>query len=95
MPDAPCATKFALDARLLIAIGLALVSSSPDQPVKVEGTACPLLSTRNAFHQQIVYRFEPIQRGDVVVSGIPRSLKIIHQARVGLPGEAVEFAGRV
>src|SRR5215831_16677611 len=55
---------------LLIAIGLALVIIIfLYQPVKVEGTSmAPLLSDQERiFINKFVYRFEPIQRGDVVV----------------------------
>jgi len=58
---------------LLIAIGLALVIIVfLYQPVKVEGTSmAPLLSDQERiFINKFVYRFEPIQRGDVVVFGI-------------------------
>src|SRR5262249_13387763 len=53
---------------LLIAIGLALVIIVfLYQPVKVEGTSmAPLLSDQERiFINKFVYRFEPIQRGDV------------------------------
>ena len=55
---------------LLIAIGLALVIIVfLYQPVKVEGTSmAPLLSDQERiFINKFVYRFEPIERGDVVV----------------------------
>ena len=55
---------------LLIAIGLALVIIVfLYQPVKVEGTSmAPLLSDQERiFINKFVYRFEPINRGDVVV----------------------------
>ena len=55
---------------LLIAIGLALVIIVfLYQPVKVEGTSmAPLLSDQERiFINKFVYRFEPIDRGDVVV----------------------------
>src|ERR1700730_8503859 len=53
---------------LLIAIGLALVIIVfLYQPVKVEGTSmAPLLSDQERiFINKFVYRFEPIERGDV------------------------------
>ena len=59
---------------LLIAIGLALVIIVfLYQPVKVEGTSmAPLLSDQERiFINKFVYRFEPIQRGDVVVFWYP------------------------
>jgi hypothetical protein len=59
---------------LLIAIGLALVIIVfLYQPVKVEGTSmAPLLSDQERiFINKFVYRFEPIDRGDVVVFWYP------------------------
>ncbi len=80
---------------LLIAIGLALVIIVfLYQPVKVEGTSmAPLLSDQERiFINKFVYRFEPIQRGDVVVFWYPldHSKSFIKRV-VGLPGEAVEI----
>ncbi len=67
---------------LLIAIGLALVISM-----------APLLSDQERiFINKFVYRFEPIQRGDVVVFWYPldHSKSFIKRV-VGLPGETVEI----
>src|SRR5881275_3135866 len=80
---------------LLIAIGLALIIIVfLYQPVKVEGTSmAPLLSDQERiFINKFVYRFEPIQRGDVVVFWYPldRSKSFIKRV-VGLPGETVEI----
>jgi signal peptidase I len=80
---------------LLIAIGLALVIIVfLYQPVKVEGTSmAPLLSDQERiFINKFVYRFEPIQRGDVVVFWYPldRSKSFIKRV-IGLPGESVEI----
>jgi signal peptidase I len=80
---------------LLIAIGLALVIIVfLYQPVKVEGTSmAPLLSDQERiFINKFVYRFEPIDRGDVVVFWYPldRSKSFIKRV-VGLPGELVEI----
>jgi signal peptidase I len=80
---------------LLIAIGLALVIIVfLYQPVKVEGTSmAPLLTDQERiFINKFVYRFEPIQRGDVVVFWYPldHSKSFIKRV-VGLPGEAVEI----
>jgi signal peptidase I len=62
------------------------------QPVKVEGTSMvPLLSDQERiFINKFVYRFEPIQRGDVVVFWYPldRTKSFIKRV-VGLPGETV------
>src|SRR5690348_10954075 len=63
---------------LLIAIGLALVIIVfLYQPVKVEGTSmAPLLSDQERiFINKFVYRFEPIQRRDVVVFWYPLDRK--------------------
>src|SRR5580658_9813665 len=64
------------------------------QPVKVEGTSmAPLLSDQERiFINKFVYRFEPIDRGDVVVFWYPldRSKSFIKRV-VGLPGETVEI----
>src|SRR6195256_5054131 len=80
---------------LLIAIGLALVIIVfLYQPVKVEGTSmAPLLSDQERiFINKFVYRFEPIQRGDVVVFWYPldRSKSFIKRV-IGFPGETVEI----
>ena len=85
---------------LLIAIGLALVIIVfLYQPVKVEGTSmAPLLSDQERiFINKFVYRFEPNQRGDVVVFWYPldHSKSFIKRV-VALPGETVEIRqGRV
>src|SRR6266699_3483232 len=64
---------------LLIAIGLALV-------------IIVFLYQERIFINKFVYRFEPIQRGDVVVFWYPldHSKSFIKRV-VGLPGEAVEI----
>jgi len=80
---------------LLIAIGLALVIIVfLYQPVKVEGTSmAPLLSDQERiFINKFVYRFEPIQRGDVVVFWYPLDhTKSFIKRVVGLPAETVEI----
>jgi len=82
---------------LAVALGLALVIIIfLYQPVKVEGTSmAPLLSDQERiFINKFVYRFEPIERGDVVVFWYPldRSKSFIKRV-VGLPGETVELRG--
>jgi signal peptidase I len=85
---------------LLIAVGLAaVIIVFLYQPVKVEGTSMvPLLSDQERiFVNKFVYRFEPIQRGDVVVFWYPldRSKSFIKRV-VALAGELVEMRdGRV
>ena len=80
---------------LAVALGLAIVVMIfLYQPVKVEGTSMnPLLSDQERiFINKFVYRFEPIERGDVVVFWYPldRSKSFIKRV-VGLPGEMVEI----
>src|SRR6201990_555379 len=80
---------------LAVPLGLALVIIVfLYQPVKVEGTSmAPLLSDQERiFINKFVYRFEPIDRGDVVVFWYPldRSKSFIKRV-VGLPGETVEI----
>jgi signal peptidase I len=82
---------------LAVALGLALVIIIfLYQPVKVEGTSmAPLLSDQERiFINKFVYRFEPIERGDVIVFWYPldRSKSFIKRV-VGLPGETVELRG--
>src|ERR1700730_7135125 len=64
------------------------------QPVKVEGTSmAPLLSDQERiFINKFVYRFEPIERGDVVVFWYPldRSKSFIKRV-IGLPGDTIEI----
>ena len=85
---------------LAVALGLALVIIIfLYQPVKVEGTSmAPLLSDQERiFINKFVYRFEPIDRGDVVVFWYPRDLsKSFIKRVVGLPGDTIEIrAGHV
>jgi signal peptidase I len=80
---------------LAVALGLALVIIIfLYQPVKVEGTSmAPLLTDQERiFINKFVYRFEPIERGDVVVFWYPldRSKSFIKRV-VGLPGETIEI----
>jgi signal peptidase I len=85
---------------LLIALGLAaVIIVFLYQPVKVEGTSMsPLLTDQERiFINKFVYRFEPIQRGDIVVFWYPmdRSKSFIKRV-VALSGDTVEIEqGRV
>src|SRR3989475_10481341 len=85
---------------LFLALGLAMVIIIfLYQPVKVEGTSmAPLLSDQERiFINKFVYRFEPIERGDVVVFWYPldRSKSFIKRV-IGLPGGNIEVRqGRV
>ena len=85
---------------LVIALSLAVVIIIFFyQPVKVEGTSMtPLISDQERiFINKFVYRFEPIERGDVVVFWYPldRTKSFIKRV-VGLPEDRVEIRqGRV
>jgi signal peptidase I len=64
------------------------------QPVTIEGNSmAPLLSDHEAiFINRIVYRVEPIHRGDVVVFEYPLDgTKSFIKRIVALPGETVEI----
>jgi signal peptidase I len=80
---------------LAVALGLALVIIVfLYQPVKVEGTSmAPLLSDQERiFINKFVYRFEPIERGDVVVFWYPQDrTKSFIKRVIGLPGETIEI----
>src|SRR5277367_2752759 len=80
---------------MAVALGLILtVVIFLYQPVKVEGTSmAPLLTDQERiFINKFVYRFEPIERGDVVVFWYPldRSKSFIKRV-IGLPGETIEI----
>jgi signal peptidase I len=64
------------------------------QPVQVEGTSMMprLTNQERIFINKFVYRFEPIQRGDIVVFWYPLDpTKSYIKRVVGLPGEAVSI----
>ncbi|HEV2351931.1 MAG TPA: signal peptidase I [Terriglobia bacterium] len=69
------------------------------QPVQVEGTSMMprLTNHERIFINKFVYRFEPIQRGDIVVFWYPLDpTKSYIKRVVGLPGEVVSIRdGRV
>ena len=65
------------------------------QPVKVEGTSMMprLVDQQRIFVNKFVYRFEEIQRGDIIVFRFPLdSSKSYIKRVVGLPGDVVEIA---
>jgi signal peptidase I len=81
--------------RLLLAMGIALVIVVlAYQPVKIEGNSmAPLLSDHELiFINKLVYHFEPVHRGDVVVFWYPldRTKSFIKRI-VALPSETVEI----
>ncbi len=85
---------------LAVAVGLAIVIIVfLYQPVKVEGTSmAPLLSDQERiFINKYLYRYESIQRGDVVVFWYPLDpSKSFIKRVIGMPGETVELRqGRV
>jgi signal peptidase I len=69
------------------------------QPVQVEGTSMMprLYDHERIFINKLVYRFEPIQRGDIVVFRYPLDPSKSYIKRVmGMPGECVSIReGRV
>jgi signal peptidase I len=85
-------------AAIAIAAGIATVSLvviyQPYQPVKIVGNSMtPLLSDHEAIViNKLVYYFEPIHRGDVVVFRYPPDASQSFIKRVvGLPGETVQI----
>jgi signal peptidase I len=69
------------------------------QPVKVEGTSMlpGLEDQERIFINKFVYKFEPIERGDVVVFRYPRDPSKSYIKRViGMPGDTIRIErGRV
>lgn len=69
------------------------------QPVKVEGTSMlpQLADEQRIFVSKIAYRFDSIERGDVIVFRFPEDPRRSYIKRVvGLPGETIEIrAGEV
>jgi signal peptidase I len=64
------------------------------QPVKVEGTSMQphLVDQERIFVNRFIYRFENIQRGDVVVFWYPRDTnKSFIKRVVAIPGDLVEI----
>lgn len=81
--------------RLPIASGIAVASLALIyEPVKIEGNSMtPMLSNHEAIIiNTLVYHFEPIRRGDVVVFRYPLDATKSYIKRiVGLPGETVQI----
>ncbi len=66
------------------------------QPVQVEGTSMMprLTNHERIFINKFVYRFEPVQRGDIVVFWYPLDPSKSYIKRVvGLPGETLSIRG--
>ncbi len=66
------------------------------QPVKVEGTSMmpQLLDQERIFINKFVYKFDDIQRGDVIVFWYPLDPTKSYVKRViGLPGDSVKVTG--
>jgi signal peptidase I len=64
------------------------------QPVKVEGASMnPVLwDQERIFINKFIYRFEPIERGDIIVFSYPLDpSKSFIKRVVGLPGEAIQI----
>jgi signal peptidase I len=79
---------------LLIAGALTLILIVLYQPVRIEGNSMlPLLTDHESiFINRVVYHFEPIQRGDVVVFDYPLDgTKSFIKRIVALPGETVQI----
>jgi signal peptidase I len=82
---------------LTVAVGLAsFIVIYVYRPVQIEGASMnPLLWDRDLiFVNRIVYRFEPIRRGDIIVFSYPLDPSASFIKRVvGLPGETIEIRG--
>ena len=68
------------------------------QPVKVEGTSMQprLVDQERIFVNRFIYRFEDIQRGDVIVFWYPRDTSKSFIKRVaGVPGDVIEIRNGV
>src|SRR5262244_4313084 len=66
------------------------------QPVKVEGTSMmpSLVDQERIFVNKFVYRWEPIERGDIVVFRYPRDPSKSYIKRViGLAGDRIRIDG--
>jgi len=84
---------WARDIFLAVAIAIFIVIFVI-QPVKVEGTSMQprLVDQERIFVNRFIYRFEDIQRGDVVVFWYPRDTnKSFIKRVVAVPGDMVEI----
>jgi signal peptidase I len=84
---------------LAIAVGLALVIIIYlYQPVRVEGVSMlPRINDQERiFVNKFIYRFQPVQRGDIIVFFYPldRQRSFIKRV-IGLPGETVQIRNGV
>jgi signal peptidase I len=91
-------SRWARDVLISLAIS-AFIIIFLYQPVKVEGTSMlpGLADQERIFINKFVYRFETINRGDIVVFRYPRDPSKSYIKRVvGLPGDRIEISeGRV
>ena len=91
-------SRWARDVLISLAIS-AFIIIFLYQPVKVEGTSMlpGLADQERIFINKFVYRFETINRGDIVVFRYPRDPSKSYIKRVvGLPGDKIEISdGRV
>jgi len=86
--------SWARDIFLAVAIAIFIVIFVI-QPVKVEGTSMQprLVDQERIFVNRFIYRFEDIQRGDVVVFWYPRDTnKSFIKRVVAVPGDMVEIS---
>jgi signal peptidase I len=94
VPDSRRKARFWIGSLLGIAAVSFLLIHQLYQPVKIEGISmAPLLSDRELIAiNRLVYHFEPIHRGDVVVFRYPLdSTQSFIKRIVGLPGEIVQI----
>jgi signal peptidase I len=100
-PDAASLRTLNLWARdlLLAVVVLFFIGLFLYQPVKVEGGSMEpgLEDQERIFINKLVYRFESIERGDIVVFRYPRDTRKSFIKRViGLPGDRIRIlSGRV
>src|SRR5271156_1438644 len=89
----PVVARWARDLLVSLAIS-ALIIIFLSQPVKVEGTSMMpgLEDQERIFVNKFVYRWEPIQRGDIVVFRYPRDTTKSYIKRViGVAGDHIRI----